>query len=89
MSKWREQNGCVTNFVLFLLESVGFTLDGNVCYYVSKPNERKSWEDSRAFCRSKQADLVIIDSQEKKVCLCSVDFNSIELNSIWYVISVV
>ena len=68
MKSLMERRKLLRDYVCsFVLESVGFTMDGNVCYYVSELHELKSWDDARQFCRSKQADLIVIDSHEKKV----------------------
>lgn len=47
------------------------------CYFLS--TESKTWEDSRKYCQSKDADLVVINSEQEQVqysesvssmCLC-------------------
>ncbi|CAM4464650.1 unnamed protein product [Leuciscus chuanchicus] len=46
---------------------------GNGCFFIS--NERKSWSESRQYCRDRGADLIIINTEEKQERgsgLCSV-----------------
>ena len=54
----------VSNFIV-LLEQNGFTFNGDVCYYIS--TEKKNWQQSREYCRDKQSDLIIINSNGKQV----------------------
>uniref|UniRef100_A0A8C1LW67 C-type lectin domain-containing protein n=1 Tax=Cyprinus carpio TaxID=7962 RepID=A0A8C1LW67_CYPCA len=41
---------------------------GPISFFMS--TERKSWSDSRQYCRDRGADLVIINTEEKQVSLC-------------------
>lgn len=44
------------------------------CYFLS--TEKRTWENSRKYCQSKGADLVVIESEQEQVCVCVCVFYS-------------
>ncbi|KAL7403597.1 hypothetical protein ABVT39_002746 [Epinephelus coioides] len=44
------------------------------CYFLS--TEEKTWEESRKYCRSKDADLVVINSEQEQGALYRLDGNA-------------
>ncbi|XP_041789783.1 C-type lectin domain family 10 member A-like [Chelmon rostratus] len=63
----REPSSCVSQPPC----PVGWREINFKCYFLS--NESKTWEDSRKYCQSKDADLVVIDSQQEQMDLYRLD----------------
>ena len=51
--------------MVIFLDQHGFTFADGLCFYIS--TEKKSWEESRQWCRDRQSDLIVIKSKEKQV----------------------
>uniref|UniRef100_A0A8C9YSU8 C-type lectin domain-containing protein n=1 Tax=Sander lucioperca TaxID=283035 RepID=A0A8C9YSU8_SANLU len=53
------------------LETAGWWEINSRCYFLS--TEQKTWEDSRKYCKSKGADLVVISSEQEQRALYRLD----------------
>nr|XP_046265697.1 asialoglycoprotein receptor 1-like [Scatophagus argus] len=58
-----QLSGCVSSEQC----PIDWTIVDSRCYFLS--SERKTWEESRQYCQSKDADLVVINSEQEQRAL--------------------
>ncbi|XP_070776325.1 asialoglycoprotein receptor 1-like [Enoplosus armatus] len=67
--KKSEMSGCASSQQC----PAGWREINSRCYFLS--TEQKTWEDSRKYCQRKDADLVVIDSEQEQRALYRLDGN--------------
>lgn len=71
--KLRVLGGCVSPQQC----PAGWRKINSSCYFLS--NESKTWEDSRKYCQSQGADLVVINNEQEQTALYHLDGEAVQL----------